>query len=487
MLVIFGANGRTGREVLIEALAQGWDVRPVVRDDRDGRGLDKLVDVQKIQYADADHPDALAAVLDGATHVVSCINARTAGPACPRYLDTAAANIVEAAHNAGIVHMLHLSVVGSFRWSPNPLNRRSFRLDRAIRVLKEVPWTMMRVSCYFDEVLEGHVRPPDGRKPHSVVRSGRYSPVSRRDVGRMVVDLLPVLKPNRTLYVGGPTVYTGEALDALIAPWREAGTGFWRTSSGALPPGDVSVSPDTTRIMIDTRPIDHFEDALNPAFVPVPTPRAPVRTPEAPTLPPAAPRDEDLGTEDARGSDDASLAHAPAPAPANAAPAPDIHAPAGSVDPGPHPSDDGRDLKPTRPWGDRLRWVVHDQLTRDLQRLDIDTQGCKIDLRPARIRKHARICNVHEGEFSELTGVRALGPDGSLLHRASITFLRDELAEVFVCWFERPDRAIPTEIWNTLDLGVQRRLAQDPVYADDPHARAFLAGPVPQTLESAAP
>jgi len=452
MLVVFGANGRTGREVVRQALERGWAVRPVVRDDRDGRGLDRIIDVGTISYADPDHPESLAAVLDGATHVVSCINARSAGPGCPRYTDEAGAHIVRAAHAAGIEKMLHLSVVGSFRWSPNALNRRSFRLDRHVRVLKDVPWTMIRMSCYFDEVLEGHVRPPDGRRPHPIVKSGRYAPISRRDAARMVVDLMPRLHPNRTLYVGGPTVYTGEALDALVGPWREGGSGWRRTSSGALPPGDVSVSPDTTRVMVDTIPVDHFEDALDPSWVPAPFP-----TPEAP---------------------------APAPAPVVAAPepAPEVPPPPGSVDPGPHPTDDGRELKTIAEWGPVLRRVVHAMLAEDMERLDPTLDGGTLDLRAARKRKNGRVAEVHEGTFRELTGVRFRDADDQQVHRATVTFLRDDLADVFFVWFERPDRSIPDAIWAQLDMGVQRRLAQGGAFPHDDKVTAFKDGHVATAL-----
>jgi len=459
MLVIFGANGRTGREVVKAALAQGWEIRPVVRDDRDGRGLDRIVDVGQICYADPDHPDALPAVLDGATHVVSCINARTAGPGCPRYTDTAGAHIVRAAHDAGIERMLHMSIVGSFRWSPHALNRRSFRLDRAVRVLKDVPWTMMRVSCYFDEVIEGHVRPPDGRRPHAIVRGGRYAPVSRRDVGRMVVDLLPDMFPNRTLYVGGPTVYTGEALDTLVGPWREGSSGGFfsrRTSSMALPPGDVSVSPDTTGVMVETPLADHLEDALNPAWT------------AQPIVVPAA--------EDSPAPSVVVTAPEPAATPAPAAPAAEVPPPPGSIDPGPHPADDGRDLKSIRGWGPVLRRVVHDQLVADAASLGLDTAGARLDFRASRVRKKGRATHVHDGDFHEITGVRFRDAGGKQVHRASVTFLRDDLAEVFAVWFERADKTIPVPIWARLDMGVQRRLAMSDTFAADEKVVAFRSG-----------
>jgi uncharacterized protein YbjT (DUF2867 family) len=462
MLVVFGANGRTGREIVRQAKERGWAVRPVVRDDRDGRGLDRIVDVSTICYADPDHPESLAPVLEGATHVVSCINARSAGPGCPRYADEAGAHIVRAAHEAGVQKMLHLSVVGSFRWSPNPLNRRSFRLDRHVRVLKDVPWTMIRMSCYFDEVIEGHVRPPDGRRPHPIVKSGRYSPISRRDAARMVVDLMPRLVPNRTLYVGGPTVYTGEALDALVGPWREDGSGWWRTSSGALPPGDVSVSPDTTRVMVDTVPFDHFEDALDPNWEPVPFPSA--------------------DTADRPEPEAAASPEVQAPA-ASVEPG-TVPPPPGSVDPGPHPADEGRDLKTIHEWGDVLRRVVHSQLIDDLARLDIDTTGGFIDLRAARKRKNGRTCTIHGGTFRELTGVCFNDADGNQVHRATATFLHDELADVFHIWFERRDRTIPAGIWDSLDMGVQRRLAQSGDFSRDPKVEAFRSGHAEKKLDA---
>jgi uncharacterized protein YbjT (DUF2867 family) len=419
MLVIFGANGRTGREILRHALAAGMNVRPVVRDDRDGRGLDKLIDVSEICYADADHPASLLPVLDGATQVVSCINARTAGHGCPIYGEEAGANIVQAAVEAGIEHVLHLSVVGAYRWSPNPLNRASFRIDRKVRVLKDLPWTMIRVSCYHDEVIEGHVRPPDGGRPHAIARSSRYAPISRRDVGRIVTDLLPKMIPSRTLYIGGPDTWFGKELEALLAPYRR-GSGR-RTGYGQLPPGDICVMPDTTQIMVDVQPVDRLQDQLDEAS-PDPTSRQP-----APVYP--------------------------------------------KGDPPAHASDQGKDLKNLRVMGSDLRRTVHAQLVADLVRLGIPTEGVILDFSSARKKKSGRTAKIHGGSFQELTSVRALSPDGELIHRGAIDFLWDKLADEFYCWWAGD--GLPQSVWVSLDLGVRRRLASDSHFAGDAVVQSF--------------
>lgn len=424
MLVVFGANGRTGREIVREALAAGMSVRPVCRDDRDARGLDKIIDVGAISYADADHPAAIPPVLEGATAVISAINARTAGPGSPRYGNAAGANIVKAAVEAGVPHILHMSVVGAFRWSPNPLNRRSFRLDREVRVLKDLHWTMMRVSCTFDEILEGHVRPPDGGRPHRVLDSARYAPMSRRDVARMVIHHMTEFEASRTLYVGGPRVYSGAELRAAIAPYVQPGSGR-RTSYGALPPGDVAVMPEHTRVSVSTAPRDTLEAALDPENAPKPVVEAE----------PVYRRDE----------------------------------------PGRHPADEGRDLKPLREMGEDLRRVVHAQLVADLVALALPTTGVRLDFTGARPRRSGLTATAHGGQMCEFTGVAAVTPDGDVLHRGAVVFLRDELAEVLEVFWEREDGDIPDAVWFSLDLGVQRRLAETDRWATAPRVAAFAA------------
>ena len=206
MIVVFGANGKTGIEVVKEAMRRGLDVRPIAKNDHDTHRLEQVVNVNQIAFADAEHPEAIKAVIQDATCIVSCIDSRTAGFGAPQYTPDAGSNIIEVASQHNITKMLHVSVMGGYRWSPNPLNRQTFHMDIQIRRLK-VPWTMLRVSCYHDEIEDGHVRPPDGGKPHPFHPSSRYSPVSRADTGRVVCNLLPDLIPNRTWLLGGPKVF----------------------------------------------------------------------------------------------------------------------------------------------------------------------------------------------------------------------------------------------------------------------------------------
>ena len=174
--------------------------------------------------------------------------------------------------------------MGSYRWSPNMLNRQSFHLDIAVRRTK-VPWTMLRVSCYHDEIIESHVNPPDKGRPHLIHPSSRYSPVSRRDVARVILNILPSLIPSRTWLVGGPHVLSGKEMEELVSPYRKkqphgrslsglAQKLFSKedntiTDFGPLPHGDMSVSPKTTEIMVGWVPTETLHWALDPKSNPV--------------------------------------------------------------------------------------------------------------------------------------------------------------------------------------------------------------------------
>ena len=77
MIAVFGANGKTGREIIREALHRGVEVRPVVRDDYDTAHLDDIVNVNELCFADADQPSSIPPALEGCDAVVCCIDART--------------------------------------------------------------------------------------------------------------------------------------------------------------------------------------------------------------------------------------------------------------------------------------------------------------------------------------------------------------------------------------------------------------------------
>lgn len=420
MIVVFGANGRTGREIIREAKLRNVPVRAVAKNDQDTHFLKDLVSVNELFFADADHKESLLPVLKDATGVISCIDARTAGFGAPKYDKFAAANIVHAAHAQKIKRILHLSVMGAYRWSPNTLNKQSFHLDLWVRRSK-VPWTMLRVSCYIDEVIEAHVAPPDGKKPHPLRSSSRYAPVSRRDVARAVMDIMPDLIPSRTWLIGGPEVFTGVSLKETIASYKK-GSGA-RTEYGPLPNGDVSVAPESTLIMVGALPSESLAWSLNPKENPLPQePFWNRNTPEY------------------------------------------------------HSSDQQQTLPILSTMNRDLRFAVHALLCADLKRMGINDSNIALDFSQASSSPNGEHIIAHKASISSMDEVRVRNKEGTEIFSSSFTVLYDDLAdELQIWWSTDPDEDIPTEIWERLDLGTKRRLHKHPHWKKSQRVREFVA------------
>ena len=317
MLVIIGANGRTGAAVVREALKRGLSIRAVVRDDRDVDRLPTEVDLAQISYADPHSPSALRAVLEGAVQVISCIDPRTLGPGAPIYPGQCAEYIVREAAECGAKAILHVSVMGAYRWAYTSLNRKAFYLEGGVRNC-DAPWAILRVSCYHDEVIEGHIRPPDGGRPRPFKRSSRYSPMSREDAAQAILDYMKVFLPGRAPCIGGPEVFTGPDLTERTSRFLHSQSRR-KTRFAPLPPGDVSVAPTTTRRTINWIPSDTLLDALE-------------------------------GKKSSQGETEQAPVYE-------------------KRSPGPHSSDMGKTGAGLKPLETVLRRVVHQQLSDDLERL----------------------------------------------------------------------------------------------------------------------
>ncbi len=432
MLVVFGANGMTGREVIREAKLRNIPVRPVVRNDHDTQNLEDFIDVNELCFADADHPASLSIAFQDASAVICCLDARTAGWGATRYTPMAAANVVQAAHSAGIDRILQLSVMGAYRWSPNPLNRQSFHLDLPVRRL-QVPWTMLRVSCYHDELIDAHIRPPDEGLPHPFLPSARYAPVSRRDTARVILNIMPRLIPNRTLLLGGPEVFTGAQLEELASQYRikSPKNNLWaryrerrsRTNRGPLPDGDMTVPPETTEIMVGWVPTESLPWMLDPLNYPLPEKHEPFWNRSIPAY---------------------------------------------------HPADQQKYATVLSTMNRGLRFALHNLLIDDLKRLNQPTDNVFLDFSSAKSQLEGHSARPHKSILYELEDVALLDKNEQQILRGNVCFIYDDLADELLIWWER-EEAIPEEIWNLLDLGVRRRLSKHSKYGKDKKVLEFAA------------
>ena len=115
-LVVFGATGNVGRQVVAEALRRGHEVVGVVRDPSAVASPDPRVQLVR---GDATNPQSIATIVAGADAVVSAISPRpnARGLAAPRLTDNVRA-IMRGLRDAKVKRVLYVGGAGSLEVAP---------------------------------------------------------------------------------------------------------------------------------------------------------------------------------------------------------------------------------------------------------------------------------------------------------------------------------------------------------------------------------
>lgn len=385
-VVVFGAEGRTGAAVVQEALAQGREVRAVVRTHAGKHAISHLqLPPGALVLADPETLGSLPPALEGAGAVISCVDPRTWGPGVPRWKPECSASLGRAALATGVRRLLHMSVLGARRRTLYGLLRQAAELEQGLRSSSPT-LSLLRVSCYHDEVVEAHVSPPDGRRPHKVPREGVWSPISRRDAARLALAVVDRFEAGTEHACGGPELLPSPLLLDRIRPWLNP-TGTWLTAAAPLPGLDIGVDPCSTA-RLGHAPTELLETALRRVGLP-------------------------SGAE-------------------------------------PHPTDRQEDPPVLAGFGSALRREVHARLTVDLNRLGVaEREGqFTFDFRSA--TPGLRAARVMDGAVTELRGVVARDAQDRVLYEGDVTFLADPSDDSLHVWFERDDGRVPEEVHHQL-------------------------------------
>lgn len=162
-VVLLGANGRTGREVLGQALRAGDRVTALVR------AADKLGDVSheqlEVRVGDACDPAVLAAILPGHDVLISTLGPPLPTKAAAAVYSDSAASIVDAMEGSGVNRLLVTSTAllfqskGPLDWllrrlTPNVV-REAGRMEERIRS-SSLDWTIARVGFLTNDPATGY-------------------------------------------------------------------------------------------------------------------------------------------------------------------------------------------------------------------------------------------------------------------------------------------------------------------------------------------
>jgi len=207
-VLVSGATGTTGSEVVRQLVAAGVAVRAMTRSAESAArlrdsGLEAVV-------ADLGDPGTLPAALEGVDAVY------VANPASPELAGHERA-LARAVAEAGVGHLVKLSVVGAAPDSPITFGRLHFEAEQAVRE-SGARWTMVRPNGFMQNTLAWAAQIPAGTV-YGPIMDARWSIVDVRDVAAIAVAALgdPRAHGGETYTVTGPETSSPREQIAILA------------------------------------------------------------------------------------------------------------------------------------------------------------------------------------------------------------------------------------------------------------------------------
>ncbi|MFI7246235.1 SDR family oxidoreductase [Streptomyces qinglanensis] len=206
-VLVTGGTGTLGRPLVDTLLADGTTVRVMSRRPR------RADDDRPCEWAVCDLVKGigLAAAVSGARAIVHCATD-------PWREVKVLSRLVEAAREAGVHHLVYISIVGVDR-IPFPYYKAKFAAERLLE-RSGVPWTIQRATQFHD--LVASLTTAQRRLPGVVAPAGfRFQPVEVTEVAHRLAAAVRGEPAGRVPDMGGPRVHTAHELAELTL--RSAG------------------------------------------------------------------------------------------------------------------------------------------------------------------------------------------------------------------------------------------------------------------------
>ncbi len=180
MILVTGATGTVGREVLKDLAWQDHKVRALVRSGEKGQSLTSTG--ADIAIGDFTQPESLPAALEGIDKVflLSVLDP-----------DQAAiqGNMIDAAKEAGVKHVVRLSALGARPDAPISLGKWHYETEQRLEA-SGIPWTHVRPHSFMQNLLLSAQSVASEGKVYSPLSDAKVAMIDARDIAAVCVAAL---------------------------------------------------------------------------------------------------------------------------------------------------------------------------------------------------------------------------------------------------------------------------------------------------------
>jgi uncharacterized protein YbjT (DUF2867 family) len=218
-ILVTGATGRLGREVVQQLKSHGHFVRAIGRDESRLRSLCATAD-ERIVW-DAVKTEELPGLCRGMEQVVSCMGASViptlwhGRKSFGAYDTPANLRLIEAAQQERVRRFLYVSVFTDGRLGENDFVKGHEEVVDGLRASR-LEYAVVRPTGYFSSLVQIMREPSWGLIPEYQRGQARTNPIHEADLAAFCIELLEKEGDRIEANVGGPEVLTRRQIAELV-------------------------------------------------------------------------------------------------------------------------------------------------------------------------------------------------------------------------------------------------------------------------------
>lgn len=202
-LLVIGGTGTLGRQIVLQALTKGYQVRCLVRNFRKAAFL-KEWGVELV-YGDLSRPETIPPCLKGISAVIDASTSRANELDSLKKVDwDGKLSLIEAAKAANIKRFIFFSAQNVEQFNNIPLMKLKNGIEKKLQESK-IPYTIFRLTGFYQGLIEQYAIPILENLPIWVTNENTYiSYMDTQDIAKFCVKALQIPQTiNQTFFLSG--------------------------------------------------------------------------------------------------------------------------------------------------------------------------------------------------------------------------------------------------------------------------------------------
>lgn len=198
-LLIIGGTGTLGRQIVLQALTKGYQVRCLVRNFRKANFLKEWG--AELVYGDLTKPETISPCLKGITAIIDASTSRPDDFDSLKTVDwEGKVYLIEAAKAANIERFIFFSAQNVEQFTNIPLMKLKYRIEQKLKE-SQIPYTIFRLTGFYQGLIEQYAIPILENLPIWVTNENMYvAYMDTQDIAKFSLRALQLPKTKNQIF-----------------------------------------------------------------------------------------------------------------------------------------------------------------------------------------------------------------------------------------------------------------------------------------------